>query len=763
MFSLFSLFSLRSLSSTIMIKKITKLTVFVTLALVIASCSSDTEDAQAESQQSTLEQQATTSEAQKQAPVAVSNQAPDSSSNQQSPDECCDIDGDRISNADSDAERGNWLAHGRDYGEQRFSPLTQINDSNVEKLGLAWYLDTDTNRGHEASPIVIDGRLFYTAPWSIVYAADARTGELLWKYDPNVDKAWGVHACCDVVNRGVAVWKGKVYVGTLDGRLEALDAITGEVIWSVKTIPEDRPYTITGAPRVVKDMVIIGNGGAEFGVRGYITAYDSETGDQMWRFYTVPGNPSTDEDFTTQQVSSTWGGGPWWEIGGGGTVWDSMAYDAELDLLYIGVGNGSPWNRSERSPAGGDNLFLSSIVALKPDTGDYVWHFQTTPGDTWDYTATQHIILADLEVDGVPRKALMQAPKNGYFYVLDRETGEFISGEEYVQVSWAEGLDEKGRPIETAHGRYEGNVEGQVIFPSPFGGHNWHPMSFSPETGLVYIPAMEIPFAYADDPLFEYRPGLWNTGIGTDATIPTEDADTQAWLAQVVKGQLIAWDPVEQAPKWSVTHPYPWNGGLLSTAGNLVFQGNATGELVAYRADTGDKLWQSSANTGIIAPPISYSIDGEQYIALVAGYGGAFALAGGVNTRLDTGSHYVGRLLVYKLGGTEVLPKLPTPAKPATPPSQKAREKSESFIAQGESLYHTFCATCHGPGVIGGGLLPDLRWSSHTTFDQFEEIVIDGIRSEKGMVSFKKVIDRSEAKAIKAYILDRAHKDHKNW
>ena len=351
----------------------------------------------------------------------------------------------RLVSADKDAN--NWLSHGRTYNEQRFSLLKQINLNNIEQMGLSWAFDLDGTRGLEATPIIVDGVMYVTGNWSRVYALDAVTGKLLWKYDPKVPTEWAVHLCCDVVNRGVAVWENKVYVGTLDGRLVALDNKTGALVWQVQTTPTDKPYSITGAPRVVKGKVIIGNGGAEFGVRGFVSAYDAKTGEQVWRFYTVPGDPAKPfEDPILAMAAKTWKG-EWWKLGGGGTVWDSMSYDAELDLLYIGVGNGSPWDQQIRSPGGGDNLFLSSIVAVRPDTGKYVWHYQTTPGESWDYTAAQQMILADVEIAGKERKVIMQAPKNGFFYVLDRETGEFLSGKPFVKVSWATHIDSKtGRP-----------------------------------------------------------------------------------------------------------------------------------------------------------------------------------------------------------------------------------------------------------------------------------------------------------------------------
>ena len=349
----------------------------------------------------------------------------------------------------ADREPGNWLTHGRTYSEQRFSPLKQINDRNVGDLGLAWHYDFGTRRGLEATPLVIDGVMYVTGNWSVVHALDARTGRPLWQFDPEVDPAWAVHLCCDVVNRGVAAWGDKIYVGTLDGRLIALDMATGRKVWEVLTVDRDWPYSITGAPRVANGKVFIGNGGAELGVRGYVSAYDAETGKQVWRFYTIPGDPSKPfESPAMEMAAKTWSG-KWWTMGGGGTAWDSLVYDPELNLLYIGVGNGGPWNQEIRSAGDGDNLFLSSIVAVNADTGEYVWHYQTTPGDTWDYTATQTMILAELNIGGKQRKVIMQAPKNGFFYVLDRGTGELLSAEPYVAVTWATHVDmATGRPVE---------------------------------------------------------------------------------------------------------------------------------------------------------------------------------------------------------------------------------------------------------------------------------------------------------------------------
>jgi quinohemoprotein ethanol dehydrogenase len=651
------------------------------------------------------------------------------------------------------ADPSNWLTHGRTYDEQRHSPLAQINADNVGELGLAWYWDTGTTRGLEATPIVVDGVMFTTGTWSTVFAHDARTGELLWKYDPEVPREWGVYACCDVVNRGVAAWKGRIYFGTLDGRLVALDAGTGQPDWSVQTTPKDRPYTITGAPRVVDGKVIIGNGGSEYGVRGFITAYDADTGDQAWRFYTVPGNPDDPiEGEHLKAAMSSWRGGEWWKVGGGGTVWDSMAYDPDLNLLYIGVGNGAPWNRHIRSPGGGDNLYLSSIVAINPDDGSLVWHYQTTPGDSWDYTATQHMILTELEVKGERRKVIMQAPKNGFFYVLDRETGEFLSAEAYVPITWASHVDpETGRPVENPGAAYA--EKPALTMPAPYGGHNWHPMTYSPSTNLVYIPALDLPFMYGQDNAFRYNPATWNTGVEFALTIPPDSITEEVALRAMVKGHLAAWDPVAQREVWRVQHSGSWNGGLLSTSGDLLFQGRADGMFAAYQASTGALLWETPVHTGIIAAPVTWAVDGEQYVTVVAGWGGAFGVASGIPAQ-DGNVIRGGRILTYKLGATGTLPTPPMPEALPTPPPMTA---SADTVDQGELLYHQNCSVCHGGGAVSSGVLPDLRYMSEQTHQIFQGIVLGGAYKEKGMVSFSHVLDSDGAEAIHAYLIKRGH------
>lgn len=663
------------------------------------------------------------------------------------------VDHDRIVNAD--AEPGNWLSNGRTYSEQRYSPLDQINEATVGDLGLAWYLDLDTSRGQQASPLIVDGVMYSTSAWSKVQAINAATGELLWQYDPEVPPEWDAKACCGVQNRGAAVWKGRVYAGTLDGRLIALNAETGKLDWETRTTDASLRYSITGAPRIVRDKVIIGNGGAEYGVRGYVTAYDTETGEQVWRFYTVPGDPAKGfESDTMAMAAETWSG-TWWSQGGGGTAWDSFAYDPELDLFYIGVGNGSPWPRALRSPGGGDNLFLCSIVAVRPDTGEYVWHYQTVPGDTWDYTAVQHMILADIKIEGELRKVIMQAPKNGFFYVLDRETGEFLSAENYMPVNWATHIDpDTGRPVETEFARYDETGKAVKIIPGPGGAHNWQPMSYSPDTGLVYIPAKQEPNVYYLDEGFSYRSLGVNLGTNNWDIDPADYPLDVDYLPEN-QGHLLAWDPVKQREVWRAPQPGSHNGGLLSTSGNLLFQGNADSEFVAYRATDGERLWTVDVQSGITAPPVTYTIDGEQYIAVLAGWGSVSALIRGEALNPDGDKQNISRVLAYKIGGQAELPPPPPLRTRAEPPPAFG---DDVMVEEGRIHYARNCGGCHGANVFAGGVLPDLRYSPVlASGESWRAVVIDGILADKGMVSFAENLTAAEAEALRSYVVSRAH------
>jgi len=656
------------------------------------------------------------------------------------------VDAARI--AAADAEPGSWLTHGRSYDEQRFSPLAAIHRGNVTELGLAWSHVTGTRRGLEATPIVVDGVLYATATWSVVFALDAVSGRELWRFDPQVPRWKGRYACCDAVNRGVAVWRGRVYAGTLDGRLVALDARTGQLVWEVTTVDPERPYTITGAPRIVKGRVVIGNGGADLGVRGYFSAYDAETGALVWRFYTVPA--SSDGPFEQPELAmaaKTWSRDSLFESGLGGTVWDSFAYDPELDLLYAGVGNASMYDRQRRSPGGGDNLFLASILAVKPDTGRLVWYYQTTPGEQWDYTATAHMILADLELDGRVRKVLMQAPKNGFFYVLDRETGELLSANNYVDVSWASHVDlSTGRPVERPEASW--SEAKAYVTPAPPGGHNWHPMAFSPRTRLVYLPVFSATHAFYPDARYRWILGAWNTGEDLGA-VQHDLEDTGRAIPFCSPTRLVAWDPVARRERWRVSHRDGVPAGVLATAGDLVFQGHG-GFFAAYDARSGKKLWESEVGVGIMAPPITYSVAGEQYVVVLAGLGGS---QGGHYTRFEYEND--GRVLAYKLGGGAPMPparriepgRVDVEGLPVPPPES---------VDRGRDLYGRHCLFCHGMGVASSGLYPDLRYSTRAVHEQWQEIVLGGTRQSVGMASFADRIGPEESRDIQAYVIARA-------
>ena len=638
-----------------------------------------------------------------------------------------------------------WPSYGLDYAETRHSKLNQISTSNVKELGLVWSYNLESKRGVESTPLVVDGIMYVTASWSVVHAVDVRTGQRIWSYDPKVPREAGYKGCCDVVNRGVALHEGKVFVASYDGRLIALDAATGKVTWEKDTIIDRKfSYTITGAPRVFKGNVIIGNGGGEYGVRGYITAYDAKSGAQKWRWFTVPGDPSKPfEDESMAKAAKTWDpAGKWWEAGGGGTAWDAMAFDPELNLMYIGTGNGSPWQRDKRSPAGGDNLYLASIVALNPDTGKYVWHYQQTPGDNWDYTSTQPMILADLTLEGKPRKVILHAPKNGFFFVIDRVTGQFISAKNFVDVNWASGYDKNGRPIETAIAR-AGDRPREII-PSAFGARNWHSMSFNPSTGLVYMPVQGVPLTLMDNKDWKFngdRPGEphsnmgWNTGKFANVEAPTSKPF----------GRLIAWDPVKQQAAWTKEQISPWNGGTLTTAGNLVFQGTADGRFIAYNATTGEQLWEAPTGTGVIAAPSTYLVDGKQYVSIAVGWGGVYGLAQRATDRQGPGTVYT-----FAVGG-----KAPAPAfvKYQMDKLVAGVKYDPAHVPTGTALYVSNCVFCHGvPGVDRGGNIPNLAYMDAGYIENLDKFVFKGPATERGMPDFTGKLSMDDVQKIKAFI-----------
>ena len=648
----------------------------------------------------------------------------------------------------------NWLAYGRTYSEKRYSPLAEISADNVAGLGVDWYIELPRARSLPGTPLIVDGVMYFEEFYNVVHAVDAASGEPLWEYDPQVIEHAGprLRVMWDY-SRGLAFWQGKVYAATIDGRLIAIDAKTGEELWSAMTLDPGKPYTITGAPKVFKGKVIIGNGGSEMtAARGYVTAYDAETGAQLWRFYVVPANPADGfESEAMAMAAETWTG-EWWNFGGGGNVWNGITYDPEFDALYIGTGNGSPWNRKIRSPGGGDNLFLCSIVALDPDTGDYLWHYQTVPGETWDYNSNMDLVLADLEIGGRVVKALMHAPKNGFFYVIDRETGKLISAEPFARVTWASHVDlETGRPVEVPGARYEDTYE--EVYPSALGAHSWHPMSYNPGTGLVYIPAIDWGMPYDDSgidleswrsPDWAFQPGI--NVFGGDAPA---DSGTST---------LKAWDPVRQTLVWERPTPGIWNAGTLTTAGNLVFQGQASGKLVAYAADSGEVLWQHDLGLGISAPPVTDSVKGRQYVSILVGWGGAAVALGG-SVAAQHGWAYreqPRRLVTFSLDGKSTLPASPPPRVPQ-PLEAPDFVVDDTLASRGEPIYKGTCTLCHGPVAVSGGSAPDLRASPVVlSAEAFADVLSGGVRREMGMPAFEE-LDADDLTGLRHYIRKMAN------
>ena len=646
----------------------------------------------------------------------------------------------------ADADSAQWLSYGRTYTEQRHSPLRQVDERSVARLGLAWSVDFQTLRGLEATPLMSDGVLYATSAWSVVYAIDARTGTVRWRYDPAVPKEHAKFVCCDVVNRGVALLGGNVYVGTIDGRLIALDRKTGAPVWSVQTTPKDGPYAITGAPRIAAGRVIIGNAGSEYAVRGFVSAYDAGTGALAWRTYMVPGDPSKPfESEALKEAAKTWSG-QWYKAGGGASPWDPIVYDPTLDLVYVGTGNASPWYPALRGDTEGDNLYASSIVAIKASTGAIVWHYQTTPGDSWDYDATQPITLADLTIEGRPRKVLMQPNKNAFFYVIDRETGKLISATPYASMTWATGMDANGRPI--VNPAAKPSPAGAIVSPADYGGHNWNPTSFSPTTGWMYLSVTDGGMLlHVVDSAFAI-----NTNDRTMGMNFRYDGPLKAKRDSLPppKGRLIAWDPVAHREAWRVEHPVLRSGGTLSTAGNIVFQGRADGVFAAYRATDGKMLWQYDAQVGIAAAPMTYALDGVQYVAVLAAPPALF-----VDPKIHTGP---GRLLVFALDGKAALPPPVERVEQPIPPPALAVKATAAEIKEGGGLYATYCRRCHNPdqNLVKSGAIPDLRRSNAATHATFEVIVRGGARKALGMPAFDKDISSDQARLIQAYVLDQA-------
>jgi quinohemoprotein ethanol dehydrogenase len=649
----------------------------------------------------------------------------------------------------------NWLAFGRTYSEQRFSPLTQINQSNVSALRLDWYIDLPNNRSLVSTPLVVDGVMYFVSSMNIVRAVDATSGEEKWNYDPQVAQhaARRMRAGWDN-SRGIGIWEDKVFVATWDGRLIGIDRNDGSELWSVQTIDPELAMYITGAPKVFKGKVLIGNGGTENGPnRGYVTAYEADTGEQAWRFYIVPGNPADGfEDEAMEMAAETWTG-EWWRHGGGGNAWHGFTYDVELDQLYIGTGNGSPWNHKIRSPGGGDNLFLCSVVALDPDTGEYLWHYQTTPGESWDYNSNMDIVLADLNIEGRQVKALMHAPKNGFFYIIDRENGELISAEKYTEVSWASHIDmTTSKPVEIAGQRYENGTA--IVYPTPVGGHSWHAMSYNPNNGLVYIPTIHWAATWNDEgyDFSGFQAEQWKIHFGVDFALTGNSTRPDG-----VEGSLQAWDPIRQQQVWEVPADGVWNAGTLATASNLLFQGRADGHLIAYNGDSGEQLWDENLGLGISAPPITYSVNGRQYIAILVGWGGSLAALGG-QVMADYGWAYgdhTRRLYTFSLDGAASMPAS-APQRIPTPLASSDFIVNTDLATQGATVFAESCVFCHGFEAVSSGMAPDLRASSVIlSATAFEQVVRGGALAPNGMPPFTDFSD-AQFDSIRHYIRQQA-------
>lgn len=674
------------------------------------------------------------------------------------------VTAERLLNAER--EPSQWMTYNGTYSEQHYSRLARIDRNNVGKLGLVWYADYDTNLTQAGTPLYIDGTIYVSTAWSKVYAFDARTGRQLWEYDPKTPGQWIRNVCCGIVNRGIAAWSGKIYVGTLDGRLVAIDARTGKEAWSTLTIDKSKHYSITSAPRIAKGLVFIGESGGEYGVRGYIAAYDAETGKQVWRFYTVPSNPNEpQENAALTRAAATWPkDNGWWTLGGGGSVWDAIVYDPRTDLLYFGTGNGSPWNQAYRDPTSGDNLYVASIIALKAATGEYVWHYQTTPADTWDYDAVSPMMTADLTIDGSKRHVLMQACKNGFMYVLDAASGALLRADPFTEVNWADGVDMKtGRPRVRPEARYAAGKPFDLA-PGVQGAHGWESNAFDPQTGLIYIPTQQAYYLMVSDPHYQRTSTGYNLGLIFGAHM--------AGVKSGFSGYLQAWDPVAAKPVWKSEANQGPSGGVLATAGGLLFQGNGSGQapgagaaaagaaeppgahpaahpqLRAFDARTGEKLWSFATQTSVVAAPISYELDGQQYIAVSVGG----AVPGG-----DYYAPNYSRLLVFGLDGRAVLPptKAYTPRPLDPPPSTAPAE----VVKLGQERYGKFCSQCHGDnGQTRGATFPNLtRTPLLYTQEGFDTVVLKGALAEKGMASFADSLTLEDTQAVRAYLIKRAN------
>ena len=660
----------------------------------------------------------------------------------------------RVINSPSD-EPGSWLTYGQNFKEQRFSELTQINTDTIARLGLAWTTQIgDYNMRMQGTPLVVDGVMYVSNGWSVIYALDATTGEEIWKYDPEVDRSYIRLACCGPAhNRGVAVYEGKVFVGTFDGRLIAVNAENGEEVWDVDTwIPEGLGrFNITGAPRAAAGKVYIGQGSGESGHRrGYVTAYDADTGEVSWRFFLVPGDPSQPFEHPEMELAAQTWGGEWWKYGGGGTAWNSLVYDEEFNSLYIGVGNGAPWPREIRSPGGGDDLFLSTIVSVDVETGRMNWYYQTTPGDNWDYSSAMDMALGEIEFGGEMRKVVLQAPKNGFFYVIDREDGELLRALPYTEgIDWATHVDmETGRPVENPDVVYES--EPQWIMPANSGAHNWEPQSWDNELGLMYFYYHDIANFYSLDEGFvetgEYEIRERGLSLGWGEGEYRRRLIEEAGPRPESQAYIGAFDPITGGYKWRHELESDYNGGVVATRGGLLFHPEGTGEFSARDTDDGEILWRYSApGTFRSTSVMTYQVGGDQYVATMMNG----------NRAIDLG----GTVLAFKLDGNLDLP-IPDIVQ-ATVPELPDGDFGVDQISEGDDIYHAQCASCHGGIGIPNEVAivaPDLRLMTLSTHDEMSDIVIGGSRADRGMPEFRDAITSDQLESIRAFVVEQARR-----
>jgi quinohemoprotein ethanol dehydrogenase len=685
------------------------------------------------------------------------------------------VDAARLQAADTEPQ--NWYAGGRDQGGTYYSPLTSINASTVQTLGFAWDYDLGSPmRGQEATPVVVDGIMYTSGTWGYVYAVNAATGREVWRYDPHSDFFAGRNPCCDLVNRGVAVWQGKVFVASGDGRLHAIDAATGAKLWEADTITDHKlPYASTGAPQIAGGVVVIGNAGADMGhggVRGYVSAYDLKTGAFKWRFYTVPpavGQPLENPELA--KAVKTWDSSRDPQFKLGGTVWDGFAYDPALNLVYFGTSNAAPYDLRQLGPRALDGLYTASIIALHADTGRLAWHYQTTPHDMWDFDATQKMILTDLDVAGTSHPVLIQANKNGFFYVLDRKTGKLLSAKNYVYTNWASGVDLKtGRPAVTQDSDWHSSPKN--VYPSWAGAHTWMPMSLNAQTHLVYIPVIDSSAVWVDmvhnGGDVKFLDGFFTAnGIFPDDTYNAADLKQlfgplpdikdlrAARKSKIVRELIRAWDPVAQKTVWeheTSSGIRGYDGGIMSTAGNLVFQGRGNGSLYAYAADTGKVLKVIETGSHIMAAPTTYAVNGVQYVAVQVGYGGTGIAEGEIPPSSAASKHEnINRIIAFKLGGGAVpKPSLRVAEAFEKPPVETAGQEA---IHAGEVKFVEECSRCH---VLGVNVTPDLRRLDAGLHAQFKDIVLHGALAPAGMERFDDILSEKDVDNIHAYLIDQA-------